>query len=36
MGTAGDPAGLGRQVREEALADPENWRVSEPPGPPRG
>jgi len=34
MGTAGDPAGWAAKVREEALADPENWRVSEPIGPP--
>ena len=34
MGTAGDPAGWAAKVREQALADPENWRVSEPLGPP--
>ena len=34
MGTAGDPAGWAAKVREQALADPDNWRVSEPQGPP--
>lgn len=34
MGTAGDPAGWAAKERERALADPVNWRVSEPAGPP--
>jgi hypothetical protein len=34
MGTAGDPAGWAAQIRGQALADPANWRVSEPQGPP--
>ena len=34
MGTAGDPASWQAKVRDQALADPANWRVSEPEGPP--
>ena len=34
MGTAGDPAGWAAKVRQEALGDPESWRVSEPEGAP--
>jgi phage terminase large subunit-like protein len=34
MGTAGDPGSWQARIREQALADPANWNVSEPAGPP--